>query len=586
MCQTRRANHEVPVDALRCERAEWTSKNWLAMLMTKLLSLLVCAIAAAGCGSASSSAGGRGGSGAPAEGGSASSSGGTSSGGAAGSGGVARSGAASILAGAGGIAGAGFAGSSGSGGVTAAPGTTAGSGGSAGSSGAGGAGGRAAVALEDLQRAYVDLRFGMFIHFGILTYTGSWAQGNLPIDLFDPTKLDPAQWADAAIAAKMRFGILTAKHHDGFALWPSGVGNFSVKNLSWKGGQGDVVRAYVDAFRAKGLQPGLYFSLFDATQGIEGAETITRAKIDLVKTQLRELLTNYGEIPILFIDGWSWKMGHLAVPYEEIHALVKSLQPNCLVADNTHLASPWDVDIVHFEEPQGVFAPPGNTYAAHQGQKINNSGGNDWFWAPSIGNLMSVSSIVDDHLKKLEPLWTNFVLNCPPNRDGLMDAAIVSRLAEVGAAWTPNAARAPLPSQGPQIERPYTPVSASASSGTAKNAIDGVNDNQLNTMWQASGALPQSITLDLGRSRPDVGIVSVTPRYANNRGVTDGNITSYRILAGTEESTLTEVAAGTWPADGKLKVVTFPPTAARYVRVEVRAANGMAAATEISVGGR
>jgi alpha-L-fucosidase len=550
-----------------------------AVLMTKLLRLLVCAFAAAGCGGGNSSTGGGGSGGAPAAAGTPSIAGSTSSGGTSGSGGASN---------VGGTAGADVAGLSGSGGDSADGGATAtgGSAGSSGQAGVGGAGGSGAVALEDLQRAYVDLRFGMFIHFGILTYTGSWAQGNLPIDMFNPTKLDPAQWADAAVAAKMKFGILTTKHHDGFALWPSSVGNFSVKNISWQGGQGDVVRAYVDAFRAKGLQPSLYFSLFDATQGIEGPETITRAKIDLVKTQLRELLTNYGEIPILFIDGWSWKMGHLAVAYQEIHELVKSLQPNCLLADNTHLASPWDVDIVHFEEPQGVFAPAGNTYAAHQGQKINNSGGNDWFWAPSIGNLMSVSSIVDDHLEKLEPLWTNFVLNCPPNRDGLMDAAIVSRLAEVGAAWTPNAARLPLPSQGPQIERPYTPVSAAATSGTAKNAIDGLNDNNFNTMWQASGALPQSITLDLGQSRPDVGIVSVTPRYANNGGVTDGNITSYRILAGSADNTLTEVAAGTWPADGKLKVVTFPPTAARYVRVEVLAANGTAAATEISVGGR
>jgi alpha-L-fucosidase len=546
--------------------------------MTKLLSLLVCAIAAAGCGSASSNAGGGGG--APAAGGSASTGGGTSSGGTLASGGASNMGGANGNSGGAGLSGNG--GNAADGGAT----VTGGSAGSSGAAGMGGAGGPGAVPLEDLQRAYVDLRFGMFIHFGILTYTGSWAQGNLPIDMFNPTKLDPAQWADAAVAAKMKFGILTTKHHDGFALWPSSVGNFSVKNVSWKGGQGDVVRAYVDAFRAKGLQPSLYFSLFDATQGIEGPETITRAKIDLVKTQLRELLTNYGEIPILFIDGWSWKMGHLAVPYQEIYELVKSLQPNCLVADNTHLASPWDVDIVHFEEPQGVFAPAGNTYPAHQGQKINSSGGNDWFWAPSIGSLMSVSSIVDSHLKKLEPLWTNFVLNCPPNRDGVMDAAIVSRLAEVGAAWTPNAARPPLPSQGPQIERPYTPVSAAATSGTAKNAIDGLNDNHFNTMWQAAGALPQSITLDLGQSRPDVGIVSVTPRYANNAGVTDGNITSYRILAGGADNTLTEVATGTWPADGKLKVVTFTPTAARYVRVEVLAASGTAAATEISVGGR
>jgi alpha-L-fucosidase len=157
----------------------------------------------------------------------------------------------------------------------------------------------------------------------------------------------------------------------------------------------------------------------------------------------------------------------------------------------------------------------------------------------------------------------------------------------VGAAWSPNAARPPLPAQGPQIERPYTAVAATATSGTAKNAIDGLNDNNFNTLWQSTGAFPQSITLDLGQSRPDVGIVSVTPRYMNNRGVADGNITSYRILLSVDNSTFSEAAAGTWPADAKLKVVTFAPAAARYVRIEAQAANGTSAiATEISVGGR
>jgi alpha-L-fucosidase len=555
-------------------------------------------VTAAGTGCASSS-GGPSGTGGAGKGG-AVSGGAPGSGGVLGSGGAANTGGAgpSTTGGAPGSGGSAGAADSGGAGVPASGGQTGGgsataTGGIGGRGGAGmaggpgvGGGGAAARPLEDLQRAYVELRFGMFIHFGILTYTGAWAQGNLPITMFNPANLNPGQWADAAVAAKMKFGILTTKHHDGFALWPSAVGNFSVKNIPWRNGQGDVVREYVDAFRAKGLNPGLYYSMFDATQGIAEPASITRAKIDLAKTQLRELLTNYGEIPVLFIDGWAWKMGHLAIAYQEIHELVKSLQPNCLLADNTHVASPWNADIVTFEEPQGVFAPAGNTYPAHQAQKINNSGGNDWFWAPTIGNLMTVTSIVDDHLKRLEPLWTNFLLNCPPNRDGLMDATIVTRLAEVGAAWSANTARPPLPAQGPQIERPYTAVAATATSGTAGNAIDGLNDNNFNTLWTTSGAFPQSITLDLGQSRPDVGIVSVTPRYMNNRGVADGNITSYRVLLSTDGATFTEAAAGTWTADAKLKVVTFTPTAARYVRVEARAANGTAAiATELSVGG-
>ena len=96
------------------------------------------------------------------------------------------------------------------------------------SCGADAAGPRPAIAsprpskpLEQLQRDFVDLRFGMFIHFGILTYTGSWSKPNLDIKLFNPTGLDPGQWADAAVAAKMKYGVLTTRHHDGFALWPS-----------------------------------------------------------------------------------------------------------------------------------------------------------------------------------------------------------------------------------------------------------------------------------------------------------------------------------------------------------------------------
>jgi alpha-L-fucosidase len=206
--------------------------------------------------------------------------------------------------------------------------------------------------------------------------------------------------------------------------------------------------------------------------------------MNYVTTQLTELLTNYGPIPILIIDGWSWRMGHNAVAYEKIRALVKSLQPDCLVTDHTHLNDPWEVDITNFEEPAGSFVPANNTYAGNQEQKINSSGGNDWFWAPNIGGLMTVDNIVNGHLKMLEPRWTNFLLNCPPNRTGTLDAAIVTRLGEVGAMWSPNTSRPTLPAQGAQIEYPYTAASATATSGTAASAIDGINDYNRNTIWR------------------------------------------------------------------------------------------------------
>jgi len=478
----------------------------------------------------------------------------------------------------------GSAGTSGTGGVPSAPG---GSGAldaaadeqpiEAGDAGAG-------TSLEQLQRNFVDLRFGMFIHFGILTFTGTWAQGNLDITQFNPTGLDCDQWAAAAASAGMKYGVLTSRHHDGFALWPSKASKFNVGNIPWQNGQGDVVRCYVDAFRKRGLLPGLYYSIWDTTQGV-AAGSISAAALSYVKTQITELLSNYGPIPILVIDGWSWQMGHKAVPYQDIYELVKSLQPNCLLTDHTHVPVPWDVDIVNYEEPKGAWAPTGNTYPSQQGTKVNGSGGNDWFWAPSIGGLMSVSDIVTRHLADLEPKWTNFLLNCPPNRTGTLDPAIVTLLGQVGAAWSPNQSRPPLPAQGPQNEHPYAIVAATATSGSANNAIDGINDTGTHTMWQPTGALPQSITLDLGQSRPDVGWLGCTPYASGDSTATTGNVTSYTVSVSTDGSTFSQVTSGAWTADGKMKVATFDPVSARYVRFQVDAANGSPAITELSLGG-
>lgn len=441
--------------------------------------------------------------------------------------------------------------------------------------------------LEALQREYIDWRFGMFIHFGILTYTGTWSQANLDITQFNPTDLDANQWAETAVSAGMRYGVLTTRHHDGFALWDSAVSTFDVGSIPWRNGKGDVVREFVDAFRAHGLHAGLYYSVWDNTQGV-GNGAMTAAGMKYVKDQLAELLTNYGPIPILVLDGYSWKMGHKAAPYQELREHIKSLQPNCLILDHTHVEAPWDVDIMAFEEPKGVFAPAGNTIAATQGQKIVS--GNDWFWAPTSAtqNPMTIASIVTDHLELLEERYTNFLLNCPPNRQGLFDTNITTRLAEVGKVWQPNPGRAPLPAQGPQNEYPYTPVSATATSGNANNAIDGINDRGNYSVWTPAATFPQSITIDLGTVRPDVGFFGYVPRHVINQGPsTSGAVTQYTLAVSTDNAAFTQVAAGNWPATTAMKVVTFAPSAARYVRFEVLAANaGGAAATELVVGAR
>jgi alpha-L-fucosidase len=267
----------------------------------------------------------------------------------------------------------------------------------------------------------------------------------------------------------------------------------------------DIVREYVDAFRAEGILPGLYFSMWEVANGIGGPYNQTDSiKWDYVKAyilgQITELLGGaYGEIPIFVIDGYSWKMGHTQIPYQEIRELIKTLQPNCLIVDHNG-GIPWEVDLVYFEGPLGIIAPLGNTIAGCQGQTISW----DWFWDNSSADssqLKSLNSIVD-HLTRLEPLYTNFILNCPPNRSGLLDKAIVDRLSEIGTFWKPNLSRPPLPNQLPNIEHPITPVSATASSGNASLAIDGINDwhggPRYQTLWQSDTTLPQSVMIDLG----------------------------------------------------------------------------------------
>ncbi|NOU69812.1 hypothetical protein GC096_38005 [Paenibacillus sp. LMG 31461] len=431
------------------------------------------------------------------------------------------------------------------------------------------------------QKNYVDLRFGMFIHYNMGTYHDQeWVTpGQDPLS-FNPEHVNTDQWATAAKSAGIKYTVLTTKHHDGFALWPTQYGNYNVMNSSYKK---DIVRQYVDSMRAQGILPGLYFSIWDRQQGIAKG-SISRADIEFIKGQLTELLTNYGEIPVLIIDGWAWEMGHNEVPYQEIRELIKRLQPNILIVDHNGQTQPWDEDIIYFEEPKGVWAPSNNTFAANQGMPLVS---NQWFWHNWMTNTepASVTNIVQDHLGYLEPRYTNFLLNVSPNPDGELDNNVVNRLAQIGQAWTPNQSRPPLPQQPIVMEHPITANSATATSGNASNAIDGLMDyvgTYSETVWQTSGSLPQSITLDLGYTYNNINMLNYLP----SQNLTQGMITSYTLYVSEDGTNFTSVKSGTWDGDKTMKRVTFPSQTARYVKMEVNAAvgGGFAAAGELAVG--
>ncbi|WP_327699769.1 alpha-L-fucosidase [Streptomyces sp. NBC_00459] len=431
----------------------------------------------------------------------------------------------------------------------------------------------------------VNMRFGMFNHFNMGTFTNEeWAAPNQNPALFAPTAVDCAQWAAAAAAAKMSYGVLTTKHHDGFCLWPTAYNNYNVANSSHKQ---DVVAEYVEAFRAKGLKVGLYYSIWDRTYSVQGYDSrhgvaadqvIQPGDLTYMLNQITELLTGYGAIDMFITDGYAWQMGQQAVSYQRIREHVKSLQPDIVMIDHGGLSVPFLGDAIYFEEPLGVTSPTGNTFASMQGQTISNG----WFWHPSTPSesLMSKASILA-HLSDLEPKYTSFILNCPPNRNGLLDNNVVNRLAEVGAAWSPNTSRAPLPTQMPRAEHPVTPVSAYATgfhTGEGPmNAIDGLSDKGFETCWSTWGlspSLPHTITIDLGGVWSDVSTLEYLPKQWNRNDSTDGDITSYTISTSTDGTTFTQVATGSWAADHVTKVAEWSARNVGFVRVQATAATG------------
>ena len=444
----------------------------------------------------------------------------------------------------------------------------------------------------------VNLRFGMFNHFNLGTFTNEeWAAGGQSPSLFAPPSVNCAQWAAAAAAAKMSYGVLTTKHHDGFSLWPTAFGR---QNVAYSGYRQDVVRQYVDAFRARGLRVGLYYSIWDRTHTIQAYgghvgdpnQTIKPGDMTVVLGQVRELLSNYGTIDMFMTDGWSWQMGQQQISYQEVRNLVRSLQPDCMMVDIGGLSQPWLSDATFFEAPLGVRAPAGNTYAGVQGETISDG----WFWHPSTptANPRSRDAILAD-LRDLEPKCTSYLLNCPPNRDGRLDTNIVNRLAEVGAAWSPNNSRPPLPAQPLRVEWPVNAVTAYASSFNdgefAFHAIDGRSDVRFETCWSTWGGnrtLPQTITIDLGGVWTNVSTLEYLPKQWNRDGSnTNGDITAARISTSTNGVDFTEVAVVNWAADQRPKIAEWPNRNVGFVRVHVTAAaGGYANMNGVHIGGR
>ena len=156
--------------------------------------------------------------------------------------------------------------------------------------------------LHQLQQEFVDLRFGMFVHFGLPTFQeADWTDPDLDATVFNPTKLDTRQWVATAKSAGATFICISVKHHAGFCMWDTATTDYSVMHTPL--GR-DVLKELTDALTEAGMQVMFHFSILDTHHRIRHTLPFTPEKTAFIKAQLKELLTGYGPVNTIMFDGW------------------------------------------------------------------------------------------------------------------------------------------------------------------------------------------------------------------------------------------------------------------------------------------
>lgn len=290
----------------------------------------------------------------------------------------------------------------------------------------------------------------MFLHFGVNTFTDrEWGDGREDPAIFTPSALDAMQWARTARDAGFRALVLTAKHHDGFCLWPTRTTSHSVAASPWRNGSGDVVREFVDACHRTGLRAGLYLSPWDRNHPAYGDSPRYN---DVYVAQLTELLTNYGPIAEVWFDGANGEGPggkRQAYDWPRIWGTVRCLQPDAVIFSDAGPDVRWcgnergtggdpnwsTVDPVAVPYP-GADGP-GIIDALQHGDPAGT------VWRPaevdvSIRPGWFNHSAEDDRVRSVDDLLELYftsvgrngklLLNVPPARDGLIHPTDAARL--------------------------------------------------------------------------------------------------------------------------------------------------------------
>lgn len=400
------------------------------------------------------------------------------------------------------------------------------------------------------QLAWQREELALFLHFGVNTFTDrEWGDGNEDPAIFGPTGLDARQWARAARAAGARALILTAKHHDGFCLWPSRVTTHSVARSPWRAGAGDVVREFTDACKQEGLRAGLYLSPWDRNAPVYGDSPRYN---DFYSDQLTELLTRYGPIAEVWFDGANGEgpNGRRQVyDWPRVFSLVRRLQPRAVMFSDAGPDVRWcgNEAGVAGDPNWSTMDPAAVPYPGAPGDAViaalQHGDAQGSVWRPaevdvSIRPGWFHHPAEDERVKSVDQLtdiWftsvgrnSKLLLNVPPTRDGLLHATDVARLTELRAQLT------------------------------ALFAEDFALNRRVR--WRATGPLSAVGEVDLGRA-VSAGIVRL------EEDIVQGQRVARYAVHGSVDGAWQELVRGT--TVGYRKLDRFDPASVRRLRVTV-----------------
>jgi alpha-L-fucosidase len=419
------------------------------------------------------------------------------------------------------------------------------------------------------QLAWQNMEYYFFVHFGPNTFTDlEWGKGTENAEVFDPKDLDCEQWCRIAKAAGAKGIMITAKHHDGFCLWPSKYSTHTVRESGWKNGKGDVLKELSSACKKYGLKFGVYLSPWDRNHPAYG----TPAYNDVFANMLKEIFTNYGPIWELWWDGANGEgpNGKKQVyDFARFEKLVRKLSPNTIIFSDIGPDARWcgnengyagknnwdNLDTAGFK--RGAGAPPTDTL--NQGNEFGKnfipaecdvSIRSGWFYHKKEDSLVKTPEQLFEIYSKSVGRGANLILNVPPDGRGLFtqyDSAALMGFKKL---------------RDESFENDLTKNAAvNVVLGKQKKITKKLTDNNEETFESITDPVAQSISVEL-KTPQTINCIVLKENLVKGQ-----NCAAFTLKLLDKNQQLIKEIKGT--TIGHKRMLTFPDTEAKYIMLSI-----------------